>query len=65
MDNTGTLNQQTVNMEQLKESYKVVLAALDKACSSGSFSLSEAYIIKISISNLEKGIKQLEEKSRV
>jgi len=54
-----------VSLDQLRESYKIISSALEKACSSGAFTLTEAYVIKTSSMNIEKGIKQLENEIRI
>ena len=53
-------NIKTINLEQLKESYKVIVNALNTSCKSGVFTLDDSYLLKIATSNFEKTIKIIE-----
>lgn len=48
-----------INLEQLTGSYRLVLQSLESATKNGSFGLTEAYTLRVAMSNIEKGINIL------
>lgn len=59
MDKDKTPNIEEVRQPSAKtteEALKLVKNALNKACANGSFSLDEAYVIKIAVDTLEKSL---------
>ncbi len=51
---------ETVDMNQLNESFKVIVNALNKGCKEGAYNLDESYLIKIALSNVDKSIQLLD-----
>lgn len=54
-------NIEFLKIEQLYESYKFVLNAINKGCKEGVYNLDEAYLTKVALSNLEKTISTLDQ----
>lgn len=52
-------NIEEVNLEQLSNSYRLVLQSLETASKNGSYGLTEAYTIRVAMSNIEKAIDTL------
>lgn len=58
---TETNEPQLLKLEGLNESLKVLVTALNKATKSGVFdSVDDAYLVRVSLSNVEVGLKNLE-----
>lgn len=57
--NLSNFNQTPLNISQIKDSYKIVLNGLNKACTNGSFTFDEAYVVKVSIDTINKSINKL------
>ncbi|CAH6421765.1 Hypothetical protein KVN_LOCUS451 [uncultured virus] len=51
---------QSINIEQLKESFKLIVKALNSGCKAGIFTMDDSYLLKLATSNIEKTIKILE-----
>jgi hypothetical protein len=49
---------------QYRESMKLLNNALNKACKTGAFTVDEAYLIKVSATNMEKLIELVEKKEQ-
>lgn len=55
-------NPPLVNFDKVNESLKLITTALNKSCKGGVFeSIDDAYLIRISLANLESAIKILEQ----
>lgn len=54
----------TLTIEQIKESMKLIVTALNKSCKAGNYTLDEAYILKIACSNVEKLIEAFENNAK-
>jgi len=52
---------EVMDMEKLQESVKIIVRALNTGCAKGAFTLDDAYLLKIASSNVEKGVKLLDE----
>lgn len=52
---------ESIDMNQLNESFKVVVNALNKGCKEGAYNLDESYLIKIALSNVDKSIQLLDQ----
>ena len=50
-----------LDIPPLKESLKIVYSCLDKACIKGTFTLDEAYLLKLSCNNLSQAVITLNE----
>ena len=62
MNNTENNEPQLLNINGLFESMKVISTTLNKSCKSGVFdSVDEAYIVRISLNNIETALKSLEQ----
>lgn len=49
-----------LDMAQLKEAHKVIVAALNKSAKSGVFNLDEGYLIKLATTHFDKSVEWLE-----
>lgn len=47
-----------IDLAQYQESLKLINNALNKACKAGTFTIDEAYLIKIAFSTIEKTLEQ-------
>jgi hypothetical protein len=50
-----------LDMTQIKESLRILVASLNKSAKGGIYTLDEAYIIKVSLSNIEKTVEVFEQ----
>lgn len=50
-----------LSIPRLKESIKMVHSCLNQACKTGTYSLDEAWLVKIACGNLDKAIYTLDE----
>lgn len=53
-----------VDVIKLRESYKLIENALNKACLKGAFTLDESYVIKIAVSNIDETVGILEKRKK-
>lgn len=51
---------ESVVMDQMTESFKLLINALNKGCTTGVFNLDEAYLIKVAANNIEKALVTLD-----
>lgn len=63
LNNSNTLNT-TDPLIQFRESIKLLSNALNKACKGGTFTLDEAYLIRIATNNMEKLIDMYDKKDQ-
>ncbi len=54
------MSQETIDILQIKESFKLIVGALNKAAKGGIYSIDEAYYIKLSTTNIDKLFNALE-----
>lgn len=50
-----------LDMTQLKEALRVINVSLNKSAKSGVYTLDEAYVVKISLSQFEKAVEILDQ----
>ena len=48
---------ESINTNQTNESYKFVFNSLNKACEKGVFNLEEAYLLRVSMANIDRALQ--------
>lgn len=54
------MNNQNLSIDALKESLRMINACLEKGNKAGAYTLDEAYVVKVALSNVTKAVEALE-----